>query len=166
VITTVAGSGAGGFRGDGGPASAAKLFTPQGVVTLADGSFLIADTTNERIRGVSASGVITTVVGNGAPGFTGDGGPGTSAALHSPHSLASLPGGGFLIADRANCAVREVSASGTITTVAGLFPKKCGLTGDGGPVPPPRRNFSIPRAWRRCQVADSWSPTGTTIAFA
>ena len=118
-VTVVAGTGGtGGFGGDGGPATRAALNGPQGVAALADGSFLIADTANHRIRRVS-DGVITTVAGTGAAGFGGDGGAATSAQLNAPARVVALPGGGFLIADTANNRIRRVDTAGTIATVAG-----------------------------------------------
>jgi hypothetical protein len=115
-IATVAGTGARGFAGDGGPATGARLSLPSAVAALPDGGFLIADTWNRRVRRVSADGVITTVAGDGREGLTGDGGPATAATLSSPEDVDSLPDGGFLIVDGAG-ALRRVSAGGVITTV-------------------------------------------------
>jgi hypothetical protein len=129
IITTVAGSLTGGFSGDGGPATAAQLMTPSGVAVTADGGFLIADSLNHRVRGVSPGGIITTVAGT-TSGFSGDGGPATTAKLAEPTSVAVTGDGGFLIADLNNNRVRRVSPRGTITTVAGTT---AGLSGDGGP---------------------------------
>jgi len=136
VITTVAGSGAPGFGGDGDGAQIASLNQPGGVAALpavvgAGGGFLIADTGNNRIRRVSSSGIITTVAGTGPAAFTGDGGPATSAALSAPTSVVPLAGGGFLIADTGNNRIRRVDVDGTIRTVAGGGP--AGFGGDGGP---------------------------------
>jgi hypothetical protein len=131
VITTVAGSGTPGFGGDGDGAQIAQLNQPAGVAALADGGYLIADTGNNRIRRVSASGIITTVAGAGPAAFGGDGGPATSAALNAPSDVAPLTGGGFLIADTGNNRIRRVTADGTITTVVGAG--SAGFGGDGGP---------------------------------
>ena len=131
VITTVAGTGIQGFSGDGGLATAARLSIPFAVAPTADGGFLIADIENERIRRVSADGVITTVAGNGIAGFSGDGGPATAASLHHPHAVLSLPDGGFLISDTTNERVRQVSPDGIISTVIGDGTR--GSSGDGGP---------------------------------
>ena len=131
IITTVAGTGAGGFGGDGGPATAAKLFTPSRAVPTPDGGFLIADSFNYRIRKVSTAGTITTVAGNGRRGFSGDGGPATRAQLYEAESVSVTADGGFLIADRLNHRIRKVSANGTIRTVAGNG--VVGSFGDGGP---------------------------------
>ncbi len=131
IIATVAGNGHGGFAGDGGPATAAKLFSPSRAVPTPDGGFLIADSFNYRIRKVSAAGTITTVAGSGTPGFSGDGGPATRARLYEPESVELSADGGFLIADRLNHRIRKVSADGTIRTVAGNGTP--GSFGDGGP---------------------------------
>ncbi len=131
TITTVAGSGARGFAGDGGPATAAALSNPFAVAPVPDGGFLIADTANDRVRRVWADGTITTVAGNGERGFSGDGGPATGASLDQPYDVAALPDGGFLIADTGNDRIRRVLPDGTITTVAG--DGQAGFAGDGGP---------------------------------
>lgn len=131
VITTVAGNGFAGYSGDGGPATAAAIDSPRGVAVLADGSILFPDTNNHRVRKVSPSGVITTVAGTGAQGFSGDGGAATSARLSIPFGVAPTAGGGFLVVDVGNQRVREVSADGTIATVAG--DGTAGFSGDGGP---------------------------------
>jgi hypothetical protein len=131
TIKTVAGTGAIGFSGDGGPATAATLRGPIGVAAMPDGGFLIADPATSRIRRVSATGIITTVAGDGSFGFSGDDGPATAAQIWAPNGVAALPDGGFLIADTGNSRVRRVSPDGTITTVAGAG--TAGLSGDGGP---------------------------------
>jgi len=132
VVTTVAGTGGAGFAGDGGPATSSQLNQPLGVAALPDGSFLIADSGNNRIRRVDAGGTITTVAGTETPAFFGDGGPATSAGLRQPARVAPLGGGGFLIADSGNDRIRRVDAGGTITTVAGSSSTP-GFGGDGGP---------------------------------
>ncbi|MFL6448492.1 MAG: NHL repeat-containing protein [Bryobacteraceae bacterium] len=118
VITTVAG---GGDEGDGGLATDASLNSPNGVAVDGSGNLYIADTWNSRIRKVSAStGVITTLAGNGSYGFSGDGGPATSASLYYPSGVAVDGSGNLYIADTSNSRIRKVSAdTGVITTVAG-----------------------------------------------
>jgi uncharacterized protein (TIGR03437 family) len=135
IITTVAGSGIAGFSGDGGPAGSASLNYPRGLAADASGNLFIADATNERIRKVSAGGVITTVAGNGDFGFSGDGGPATSASLNQPQSIVVDASGSLFIADTYNNRIRKVSASGVMTTVAGSAPgfPASGFSGDGGP---------------------------------
>ncbi len=131
TITTVAGNGAAGFSGDGGPAISASFSFPIGVAVDSGGNLYIADLYNHRIRKVSAGGTITTVAGNGIYGFSGDGGPATSASLLYPYGLAVDGSGNLYIADDSNQRIRKVSAGGTITTVAGNG--TTGFSGDGGP---------------------------------
>ncbi|MFJ2776966.1 hypothetical protein [Kitasatospora sp. NPDC087315] len=133
TITTVAGMGAQGYAGDGGPATQAELHRPLAVALSPQGDLYIADEDNQRVRRVSASdGTITTVAGTGKRGYGGDGGPATRAQLNSPTEVAVGPQGDLYIVDQGNHRVRRVSASdGTITTVAGTG--KEGHDGDGGP---------------------------------
>jgi hypothetical protein len=141
VITTVAGNGTHGYSGDGGPATSAELFYPSGVAFDAAGNFYIGDTFNMVVRKVTVStGIITTVAGccensgnSGTGGYSGDGGPATSAELYYPSGVATDAAGDLYIADMWNCVIREVTAAtGIITTVAGI-PKVCNYSGDGGP---------------------------------
>jgi NHL repeat len=127
-IVTVAGSSQG-LSGDGGPAAAARLSAPTDTAVLPDGSFLIADTANHRIRHVGLDGRIRTVAGT-TRGFSGDGGPATAAQLDAPSDIAVLTTGGYVIADTANNRLRRVDLAGNITTLAGTGP---GLSGDGDP---------------------------------
>ncbi len=117
-ISTVAGTGVAGFSGDGGPATAAKLNGPTGVVTSSTGTMYIADTLNNRVRKVEA-GVITTVAGMGAPGMSGDGRAAMNAKLSAPTGLALSSTGSLYIADTGNNVVRELKPNGIITTFAG-----------------------------------------------
>ena len=120
LISTVAGNGmAGGFSGDGGLATSAAIWGPDAVALDGSGNLFIADNINRRIRKVSTSGIITTVAGNGNPGFSGDGGQATKATIWNPYGIALDASGNLFIADNANGRVRKVSANGIITTVAG-----------------------------------------------
>ena len=131
VETTVAGTGTAGFSGDGGPATSAMLSFPSGVAVDAAGVLYIADLQNVRIRRVDKNGVISTVAGNGRPGFGGDGGPATRARLSTPHRVAVDRSGALYVADVGNHRIRKVDTRGTITTVAGNG--RAGFRGDGGP---------------------------------
>ena len=130
VITTVAGNGTSGYSGDGGPATSAQLTFPATVAVDSAGNLYIADYWNFRIRKVDASGTITTVAGNGKGGYSGDGGPATSAELNYPNGVAVDSAGNLYIADEFNQRIRKVSG-GIITTVAGNG--SWGYSGDGGP---------------------------------
>ncbi len=132
VITRVAGTGAAGNSGDGGPAIDAELFFTLGVAVTADGGFLIADTGNHAVRKVSPDGVITTVAGTGSMGNGGDDGPAIHAQLNLPQGVAASSDGGFFIADTGNHVVRRVSPEGVITRVAGTT-SITGNSGDDGP---------------------------------
>jgi uncharacterized protein (TIGR03437 family) len=119
TISTVAGNGDQGFSGDGGPAASATLNNPLGVAVDGAGNLFIADYANNRVRKVSTTGIITTVAGTGAFGFSGDGGQATSAQLAAPWFSVLDQAGNLFIADVANARVRKVSPDGVITTVAG-----------------------------------------------
>jgi sugar lactone lactonase YvrE len=132
IITTVAGTGVGGYSGDGGPATNAKITEPMGLVLDASGSIYFADWGNVRIRKVAvSSGDISTVAGNGSEGYSGDGGPATAAQLYYPYGVAVDAAGNIYIADDANDRIRRVTVStGDIDTVAGNG--TAGYFGDGG----------------------------------
>jgi len=143
VINTYTGNGYQSYGGDGGPATSAELNGPYGLATDKAGNLFIADEANHRIRRVdAATGVITTVAGNGyrdpsnpygdVGGFSGDGGPATSAELNEPTGVAVDSEGNLFIADYLNSRVRRVDATtGVITTVAGDGDRD--FSGDGGP---------------------------------
>ncbi len=117
IITTVAGNGTYGYAGDGGPAIQAELRIPS-VAISPDGVLYIADYGNQRIRRVTADGVIATVAGNGTVGSAGDGTAATLAQLSSPTGAAVDGAGNLYIADDKNDRIRRVSPKGIITTVA------------------------------------------------
>jgi RHS repeat-associated protein len=129
IITTVAGIGPRGFSGDGGPATKAQLNLPRGIAIGSDGCLYIADTINHRIRRVGTDGIITTVAGTGFHGYQGDGGLATKAQLNMPEDVTVGLDGRLYIADTENHCIRQVSAGGIITTVAGNG--TAGYTGDG-----------------------------------
>ncbi len=132
IITTVAGNGDGGYSGDGGAATEAGLFYPSGVAVDAAGNLYIADTFDNRIREVSAStGFITTIAGNGSPGYSGDGGAASAAGLYYPQSVAVDAAGNIYVADTYNQRIREIlTSSRIIITIAGNGSP--GYSGDGG----------------------------------
>jgi sugar lactone lactonase YvrE len=120
-------------RGDGGVAPAAFLASPSGLAIDSGGNVLIVDTGYNRVRRVAAgTGIISTVVGTGTLGFLGDNGPATAARLNSPRGIAIDSADNIYIADKGNGRIRKVTATGTITTVAGGGAAAIGL-GDGGP---------------------------------
>src|SRR5690606_15465177 len=85
IITTVAGTGVPGYSGDGGQATSNQIYRPHGIFVDALDNLYITDELNQRIRKVDLdTGIITTVAGNGMAGFSGDGGPATSASLSAP----------------------------------------------------------------------------------
>jgi sugar lactone lactonase YvrE len=133
IITTVAGDGNAGNRGDGGPATAASIRKSFDAAVDGEGNLYIADTHNHIIRKVDATtGIITTVVGNSNAGYTGDGGLATDAELNKPYSVFVDPFGNIYLADTKNDVIRMVDGTtNIITTVAGNGTS--GDSGDGGP---------------------------------
>jgi hypothetical protein len=128
-ITVVAGNGRPGYSGDGHPGIFASLDQPTGLAVDAKGNLYIADSANNVIRRVDArTGIITTVAGDyaadqandGLGGFSGDGGPATSAQLNDPQGVAVDGAGDLFIADTFNSAIREVTPAGVISTVVGV----------------------------------------------
>jgi uncharacterized protein (TIGR03437 family) len=132
IISTVAGDGGqGGFSGDGGLATQALLANPQGVAVDKSGNLYIVDRGNQRIRMVNASsGIISTIAGSSTTGYSGDGGPAAQATFNLPSSIAIDASGNLYIADTNNWAIRRISTSGIITTVAGNG--QYGYGGDNG----------------------------------
>jgi RHS repeat-associated protein len=131
IITTIAGNGKSGFTGDGGPATQAQFSYPWGIAVAADGTLYVCDTDNKRIRRVGPDGIITTFVGNGVAGFSGDGGPASQAQINNARAIAVATDGSLYISDDGNYRIRRVGQDGIITTVAGSG--KYGFSGDGGP---------------------------------
>ena len=129
IITTIAGTDRG-LSGDGGPATGAALSFPSDTALMPDGSILIADTGNDRVRKIAPNGIITTVAGT-SRGYSGDNGPATRAQLNQPRDVTVASDGAILVADTGNSRVRRVDpTTGVITTVAGLG---AGFGGDGDP---------------------------------
>jgi Adenylate and Guanylate cyclase catalytic domain/NHL repeat len=144
-ITTVAGTGVSGDGPDGRAAAATDLAHPIGLALDSDGRLYIVD--GNRVRKINADGTVTTIAGTGRAGFSGDGGPATSADLNGPQSIAIDSAGDLFIADSQNNRVRRVDPQGKITTIAGSGQPSYG--GDGGPA-------------ARAALND---PTGVAIGF-
>jgi sugar lactone lactonase YvrE len=139
TITTFAGTGVAGFSGDGGSATSAMLNLPVAVAVDSTRNVYIVDANNHRVRQVSA-GKISTLAGNGEQGFSGDGGPATSASLNGPAAVTVDASGNLYVADSENHRVRKVSG-GTINTVAGTG--VAGFSGDTGPATSAAMNLPL-----------------------
>src|SRR5436190_8618015 len=132
AIANFAGTGIKGFSGDGGPAINAQLNDPSGIARGPDGALYMCDTGNHRIRKVTADGNIHTVAGSGQPGWSGDGGPATSAKLNEPYEVRFDSSGNIFWVERSSHSVRKCEAkTGLISTIAGTGAP--GFSGDGGP---------------------------------
>ena len=132
VISAFAGTGAAGSAGDGNAATAATLSAPGGIALDAAGNVYIADTGNNKIRVVNAAtGIITTFAGTGAAGSTGDLGAATAAQLNAPRGMAFDLAGNLFLADTGNNKIREIFATGAITTIAGTGAAGPGASANG-----------------------------------
>ena len=133
IISTICGTTVGGYSGDGGPASAAKVQGPLGICEDTSGNIYFADGGNNRIRRIDAgTGIITTIIGTGSGAYSGDGGLGISARVYIPRDVMADIYGNLYIADYGNNKIRKyVIATGIITTLAGTG--TAGNSGDGGP---------------------------------
>ena len=142
IITSVVGEGGkNGDDGDGGPATAAHIDGPKGIVFDANWNLLIADSGNDKIRRVDATtGVISTIAGTGKTGGGGDGGPAPAAELHEPRTIAVAPDGSIFFTEPQVHRVRRIDPSGIITTFAGTG--KAGFSGDGGPAAKAQLNLA------------------------
>lgn len=129
-FTVIAGSGTGGYSGDGAQATAAKISGPIATVVDSNGNLYIAEYTGHRIRKVASNGIITTFAGTGRGGFSGDGGAATSAQIYYPLDLLVDKNGNILLIDGGNNRIRQISPDGIITTIAGTGRRAYG--GDGG----------------------------------
>ena len=118
-INTVAGIGVQGYTGDGGPATEAQVGSPSALRFDAKGNLYFSDLTQHVVRRVDTKGIITTVAGCGAAGFSPDGTPALEAQLHKPMGLAVTGSGNVYFSDSRNNRVRRVAPDGTVQTVAG-----------------------------------------------
>ena len=151
AITTVAGGGSPCWGppacGDGGAATDAQVSFPDGVAVAPDGSVYIADTGDNEIRRVSPDGKVSRFAGDGTecaqPPACGDGGPATKAQLRAPAAVALDKSGNVYIVDTGDSEVRKVSATGTISRVAGtgVFCSTAPSCGDGGPATSAQLNY-------------------------
>jgi trimeric autotransporter adhesin len=130
TIQTVAGSD---DSGNGGSALAAALDQPEGIAVDHSGNIYFAEAANHRVRKIAPDGTIQTIAGTGLAGFSGDGGPAAAAQLNQPYGLALDSSGNLYIADLGNSRVREVTADGTMQTVAGGGSLAATGAGQGGP---------------------------------
>ncbi len=132
IITTVAGNGTWGFSGDEGPATLAGFQDPEALAVVRRGNLYIEDSFNDRIRKVDPKGMISTFAGNGAPGYSGDGGPASQAMISivNAHGLALDKAGNLYFSDWGNSRIRKVDTKGIITTLTGNGTS--GFAGDGG----------------------------------
>ncbi|MGV3661795.1 MAG: hypothetical protein ACO1TE_16535 [Prosthecobacter sp.] len=143
TISTFAGTGVAGGSGDGGPAKAAQIDNPFGVVRGPDGAIWFCEYTGQRIRRVDEDGTIRTIAGTGKKGYSGDGGPALEATFNLPHELRFDARGDLYIVDMTNHAVRKIDMqTNIITTIAGTGKK--GYSGDGGPAD--KAEFSQPHS--------------------
>jgi sugar lactone lactonase YvrE len=140
IISTFAGTGGvSGNTGDGGSATAAKLYRPTGVAVDAAGNVFIADSYNNKIRKVNTSGVISTFAGTGSSGYSGDGAAATGAKLSIPYNITFDATGNLYFSDSYNDVVRKINLAGVISTVAGTGVG--GYDGDSGPALNAKFNF-------------------------
>jgi uncharacterized protein (TIGR03437 family) len=128
IITTIAGNGADGYTGESVPALSSKLAAPNGVVADASGNVYISMAGN-RVMQVAAGGILATVAGTGAPGYTGDGGPAASALFNAPSGIALDSAGNFYIADASNNAIRMLVFSGYGNSVSSVVNGASGAKG-------------------------------------
>jgi len=132
IITTYAGSVVmGGSTGDGGPATNASLYSPRSVITDKHGNLYFTDAGNNKIRKVDATGTISTIAGNGAWGYFGDGGAATNAKIGNSYGVAADDAGNIYFSDAGHNVIRKIDASGNISTVAGTGVS--GFVGEGTP---------------------------------
>src|SRR6267154_2842712 len=140
-ISPFAGTGIAGFSGDGGLSKNAMLNSPNGMLFDPAGNMLVADGSNNRIRRIDPSGIITTIAGNGETGYSGDGGPALLAELNFVWGLFLDPGGNLYFTDVLNNVIRKIDTAGIITSVAGTGTG--GYNGDG--IPAIRAELNFPR---------------------
>lgn len=130
TISTLTGTGAAGYSGDGGVATSGQISSPSGIAVDSSGNVYIGDTGNLRVRKIS-SGSITTFAGTGSATYGGDGGPASNAQFTNPQLAVFDGAGNIYLSDSGTHRIRKVSTSGIVTTVAGTG--VAGYSGDNGP---------------------------------
>ena len=141
IISTAAGTGTATFSGDGGQATSASVNEPRGLYVYSDGSLYIADSLNHRVRKVSPTGIIITVVGTGTAGYTGNGGQATSATINKPFGIYVASDTTMYVSDTLNNVIRKVLPTGIISTIAGTG--AAGYNNDG--ISPTSAQLNAPR---------------------
>ena len=133
IITTIAGNGTGSFSGDGGPAISAELYAPDGLYFDNYGNLFVTDANNNRIRKIDTSGIITTIVGNGTAGSSGDGGMANAAECEPVFNVCIDAVSNLYFIDNKNATIRKVNTSGVISTIAGNSTGMWAYAGDEVP---------------------------------
>ncbi len=131
IITTIAGTGISGFSGDNGPATSAQINAPSHICFDKFGNLFFADVSNNRIRMINSSGIISTICGTGIASYAGDNGLATLASLNAPSGITIDYNGNIFISDQFNNRIRKVNTSGIITTIVGTG--TMGYNGDNIP---------------------------------
>ncbi len=133
IISTIAGTGVVGYTGDGGPAIAAELNSPIDIVADTSGNLYFTDWLNNVVRKIDGAGIITTVVGDGVAGSTGNGGPATASELGRPFRVTMDRNGNLYVASVLFQCICKVDTGGIITIIGGTGAYAIGADGDGGP---------------------------------
>jgi sugar lactone lactonase YvrE len=141
IINTIAGTGMVGYSGDGGAATAAEFSTIGGIKIDNKGNLFISDIGNYRIRKINTAGIITTIAGTGASGYSGDGGQATDAKLDAPGGIVFDDAGNLFLTDEWNNVIRKIDTTGVITTIVGTG--TAGYSGDGTAATSAELNFPI-----------------------
>ena len=158
IITTVAGSGSFGFSGDGGQATSALLNGPNGLAVDGNGNLYVGEDGNHRIRKITPAGVISTLIGDGQGGASGDGGTAAQARMTYARGITVDASGVVYFADGFESRIRKITSDGKVHFVSGT---SGGFAGDG---PAALARMSGPQASRRTPAGACTSPTATTVA--
>ena len=140
IITRWAGTGTAGYSGDGGSAASAQLMSPSFLVSDRAGNMYFIDS-NLRVRKIDTAGIITTIAGNGLYGYSGDGGPATSASFRYLYGATPDDMGNVYVSDFENGVIRKINSAGILTTIAGTG--ILGYSGDGGPATLAQLNYPM-----------------------